>query len=66
MLKHALKVSFGKHELSNSPPERIRRIDKVIIALCFAVLLILGLWIPFPLRDFLMDAVAIVEHGVAL
>ena len=63
-LKYALNVSFG--ESPGSVFEKPRVIDKFIILICLAVLLVLGLWIPAPFSDFLKDAASIVEHGVRL
>jgi hydrogenase-4 component F len=63
-LRHALDVSFG--EPPGDASEKSRTVDKFVIAACAAVLLLLGLWIPFPFSDFLKDAASIVEQGVRL
>jgi hydrogenase-4 component F len=66
LLKHVLDVSFGKHETSGKIKMKVRFVDKIIIVAGVAALLVLGLWIPSPLSDFLKQAAAIVENGVSL
>jgi len=66
LLKQVLDVSFGKHETSGTIKMKVRFVDKIIIVAGIAVLLVLGLWIPSSLTDFLKQAAAIVENGVSL
>ncbi|MFH1067830.1 MAG: proton-conducting transporter membrane subunit [bacterium] len=65
-LKHAMDVSFGECKPEQAVAEKGRFIDKKIVLVCMAALLLLGLWIPSPFADFLKSASAIIEEGINL
>jgi hydrogenase-4 component F len=65
-LKHAMTVSFGEDTIMQSPPEKARNIDGVIVLICIIALLLLGIWIPSSFCDFLKSAAGAIENGVGL
>jgi hydrogenase-4 component F len=64
ILKHVMGVSFGGVPVGNAA--QARPVDKWVIGIAFASLLVLGLWIPSPFAGFLKEAAAIIEKGVRL
>jgi hydrogenase-4 component F len=65
-LKHAMDVSFGDGPIAQPTPERVRLVDRGIVVVCLAVLLLLGLWIPSPFADFLKNVSTVIENGIGL
>jgi hydrogenase-4 component F len=65
-LKFALGVSFGANASGHAAPQRVRRVDVVIVLAIIGVLLMLGVWIPTAFTDFLKNAAAAVEQGIRL
>jgi len=62
-LRQGMNVSFGKNSGPDTPEKR-RFADFAIVAGCFALLLLLGVWIPSPFAGFLKSAALVVEQGV--
>ena len=66
-LKHVMDVSFGASGTIDRQKEgRVRLIDRAIVSVCLIALLLLGLWIPSPVADFLKEISAVIEHGVGI
>ena len=65
-LRQTMGVSFGNEPSLAKAHENIRTIDKYVIVICMAILLLLGLWIPSPFADFLKNSASIIENGVKL
>jgi len=70
-LKLVLNVVYGKHQKKNEDLQDIVNKktsvwNKIIIVLCFAEFIVLGLYMPEPLLNFLKSAAAIIEHGITL
>ena len=65
-LKHVMDVSFGEGAMRDHQAERIRLVDRAIVSVCLIALLVLGLWIPSPVADFLKNVSIVVENGVGM
>jgi hydrogenase-4 component F len=66
MLKYVLDMVFKPGIEVSKSPENVKPADKIIILVCFAALLLAGLWIPPEFLTFLRSAAAIIESGIKL